>query len=159
DVFREIRQAVKVPLATGERDRSIWGILPYQQERLVDIVQPDVGHTGGISQMKKIATLAEAWYVPLAPHNTSSYLGLTASLHVAASVPLFLIQEGYNNVMPEGLARKAWTVDAEGYASLPPGPGLGVEIDEGMLAQLAADPKRKFQWPIHQYSDGAVADY
>lgn len=57
---------------------------------MIDILQPDCGHTGGITQMKKIAALAESHHVPIAPHCTMSYLGLTASLHVAASVPFLL---------------------------------------------------------------------
>lgn len=158
-VFRRIKEAVRIPIATGERDRTIWGILPYLEEGVVDIVQPDVGHTGGISQMKKIAALAEAHYVPLAPHCTSSYLGLSASLHVACSIPLFLIHEAYDNQLPAGIVRKAWTKDEEGNSTLPQGPGLGIEIDEEALAQAAADPARKWQWPTNRYPDGSPADY
>jgi hypothetical protein len=87
--------AIDIPLATGERDRTIWGMIPYLQERCVDILQPDCGQTGGISQMKKIATLAEAWFVPLAPHCTATFLGIAASLHVVSSIPFFLIHEFY----------------------------------------------------------------
>src|SRR5205823_387957 len=128
EVFKRLKQQIKVPIATGERDRTIWGVIPYLQERCIDILQSDVGQCGGISQLRKIATLAEAYMVPLAPHNTCSELGLSASVHVSASIPLFLIQEGYldGHLMPAGVARKSFTVDAEGFASLPQGPGLGV---------------------------------
>jgi galactonate dehydratase len=161
EVFKKLRQIIKVPLATGERDRTIWGILPYLQHEAIDILQPDVGQTGGISQMKKIAALAEASFVPLAPHNTCSELGLTASLHVAASIPLFLIQEGYldGHIMPPGVANKSWTVDNDGYASLPQGPGLGVEMDETAMARVAADRQRRFRWPTPRSADGSVRDY
>jgi galactonate dehydratase len=161
EVFKRLKEAIRVPLATGERDRTIWGMLPYLQERCIDVLQPDCGHTGGISQMKKIATLAEAYFVPLAPHCTCSELGLTASLHAAASVPLFLIHEGYldGHIMPPGVANKQWEVDKDGYASLPQGPGLGVEIDEARMAEVAADPKRQFKWPLPKYQDGSVRDY
>src|SRR4029078_5386368 len=127
---------------------TIWGMLPYLQERCIDILQPDCAHTGGISQMKKIATLAEAYFVPLAPHCTCSELGLTASLHATASIPLFLIHEGYldGHIMPPGVARKNWEQDKMGYAALPQGPGLGVEMDEQLMAKVAADPKKKFHW-------------
>ena len=136
-------------------------MLPYLQERAIDILQPDVGHTGGISQVKKIATLAEAYTVPLVPHNTCSELGLTASLHVAASIPHFLIHEGYldGHIMPPGVARKTWEVDKDGYASLPGGPGLGVEVDESMFEKVNADPRRKFKWPTPKQPDGSVTDY
>ena len=161
DVFRRIREQVRVPLATGERERTIWGFLPFLQERCVDILQPDCGHTGGISQMRKIATLAEAFFVPLAPHCTMSELGLTASLHVTASIPLFLIHEAYldGHLMPPGVARKTWEVDKDGYATLPQGPGLGVEVDESMFEKVNADPKRKFKWPTPVSPDGAIRDY
>jgi galactonate dehydratase len=161
EVFKRLKEQIRIPLATGERDRTIWEMLPYLQERCIDILQPDCGHTGGISQMRKIATLAEAYHVPLAPHCTMSFLGLTASLHAVAATPLFLIQEAYTDghIMPPGVARKNWEVDADGYASLPQGPGLGVEVDEAELAKVAADPKKQYRWPVLKHKDGSIADY
>jgi galactonate dehydratase len=162
EVFKRLKQQIKVPLATGERDRTIWEVIAYLQNDAIDILQSDVGHCGGISQLKKIATLAEAYFVPMAPHNTCSELGLTASLHVSASIPLFLIQEGYidGHIMPPGVARKDWAIDKDGYASLPQAPGLGVEIDEQAMARVAADPKRKFKWPSATYPDDkSIRDY
>jgi galactonate dehydratase len=161
EVFKRLKEQIRIPLATGERDRSIWEMIAYLQNGCIDILQPDVGHTGGITQLKKIATLAEAYHVPLAPHNTCSELGLSASIHVAASIPLFLIQEGYldGHLMPPGVARKSFTLDQDGNAGLPQGPGLGVEIDEAMIPNVNADPKRRFRWPTPAYADGAVRDY
>jgi galactonate dehydratase len=161
EVFKRLKEAIRVPLATGERDRTIWGVMPYLQERCIDILQPDCGQTGGITQMKKIAALAETFFVPLAPHCTMSELGLSASLHATATVPLFLIHEGYldGHLMPPGVARKNWEVDADGYASLPQGPGLGVEIDEAEIEKVNADPKRVYKWPIQDNPDGSVSDY
>ncbi len=86
EVFKRLKQQIRIPLATGERDRTIWEVIAYLQNNCIDILQPDVGQTGGISQMRKIATLAEAYHVPLAPHNTCSELGLTASLHASAAI-------------------------------------------------------------------------
>jgi len=159
EVCKKIRAATKVPLATGERDRTIWGMIPYLQEQVVDIVQPDCGYGGGISQMKKVAAIAEAYYVPLAPHNTQSYLGLTASLHVAASVPLFLIHEGYDDAKLGEIARRHWEKDKDGYASLPEGVGLCVDIGEAALAKAAAEPAAGKQWNSPRLPDGSVADY
>jgi galactonate dehydratase len=161
EAMRKVRECVPVPLATGERDRTIWEVREILEAQVIDILQPDCGHGGGITQMKKVAALAEAHYVPLAPHCTMSYLGLTASLHVAASVPFFLIHEGYKNQLPEGVAYKTWAMDDEGYASLPEGPGLGVEVDEAFAREVGADPDRSrpFQWPDARHRDGAVADY
>jgi galactonate dehydratase len=162
EVFKRLKQQIRVPIATGERDRTIWEVIPYLMHNCIDILQSDVGHTGGISQLRKIATLAETFHVPMAPHNTCSQLGLSASLHVSASIPLFLIQEGYidGHIMPHGVAKGSWSIDKDGYASLPQGPGLGVEMDEKAMAKVAADPKRKFKWPVVTYpNDGSVRDY
>ena len=161
EVFRRLKEQIRIPLAAGERDRTIWDFAGYLHNRCLDILQPDVGHTGGISQLRKIANLAEAYHVPLAPHNTCSELGLTASIHVSASIPFFLIQEGYldGHIMPPGVARKSFTVDADGYASLPQGPGLGVELDEGRFEAINQDPRKRFRWPTPTYGDGAVRDY
>ena len=161
ETFKRLKQHINIPLATGERDRTIWGMIPYLQEGCIDILQPDCWHTGGISQMKKIATLAEAYFVPLAPHCTCSELGLSASIHAAFAVPFLLIHEGYldGHLMPAGVARKSWEQDKDGYATLPQGPGLGVTVDESMFEKVNTDPKRVFKWPKPTLPDGAVRDY
>ena len=161
EVFKRLKQAIRVPLATGERDRTIWGMLPYLQERCIDILQPDCAHTGGISQMRKIATLAETYMVPLAPHCTCSELGLSASLHATFATPLFLIHEAYldGHLMPAGVARPSFEINKDGNALPPTGVGLGVEVDETQFAKVNADPKRQFKWPHPTYQDGSVRDY
>ena len=161
EVFKRIKAQVNIPLATGERDRTIWGVLPYLHEGCIDILQPDCCHTGGISQMKKIATLGEVYSVPLAPHCTATFLGIAASLHVVAAIPHFLIHEfypqnaGFN--LP-GVTRMAYELDKEGYIGLPPGPGLGVEVDEPRLAAEAQKPQT-YRWPGATLKDGSIADY
>jgi galactonate dehydratase len=161
EVFKRIKAAVTVPLAAGERDRTIWEMLPYLQHRCLDVLQPDCCHTGGISQMRKIAALAEAHSVPLAPHCTASYLGIAASLHVVASIPLFLIHEFYpdnHGFNPKGIGRMAWELAPDGTIGLPPGPGLGVEIDEKLLEEQAGKPQ-SYRWPGARLRDGSVSDY
>jgi galactonate dehydratase len=161
EVFKRIRASVSVPLAAGERDRTIWEMLPYLEHGCLDVLQPDCCHTGGISQMRKIATLAETFFVPLAPHCTASYLGIAASLHVVASIPLFLIHEFYpdnHGFNPEGVGRMPYAVDRDGYVGLPPGPGLGVEIDERLLERRAREPQT-YRWPGARLRDGSVSDY
>ena len=157
EVFSKLREEIRVPLATGERVRTIWEVLPYLTEHAVDILQPDAGYTGGISQLKKIATLAEAYYVPLAPHCTQSFLGSTASLHATASIPLFLIHEVYD-FKEFSFVHKTWT-QKDGYASLPEGVGLCVESDEKEVARVAATTKTRFRWRRERLPDGSVADY
>jgi galactonate dehydratase len=161
EVFKRLKQAIRVPLATGERDRTIWGMIPYLQERCIDILQPDCAHTGGISQMRKIAALAETYMVALAPHCTCSELGLSASLHATLATPLFLIHEAYldGHLMPPGVARPSFEINKDGNALPPTGVGLGVEVDETQFAKVNADPKRQFRWPHPTYQDGSVRDY
>jgi len=160
ETFKRLKQQVKIPLACGERDRTIWGILPYLAENAIDIVQPDCGYTGGITQMKKIAALAEAYYVPLAPHCTQSYLGMTASFHVVASVPLFLIHESYDDELWGKIIRRNWTKSEDGQVTLPQGTGLCLEVDETALATAAKDPSYQYQWRGPKYNpDGSIADY
>jgi galactonate dehydratase len=161
EVFKRLKEQVSLPLAAGERDRTVWEFVPYLHERCLDVLQPDCCHTGGISQMKKIATLAEAYHVPLAPHCTASYLGIAASLHVVASIPFFLIHEFYpdnHGFNPRGIGRMPWQLDRDGYIGLPPGPGLGVEIDEKLLEKQARQPQT-YRWPGARLRDGSVADY
>lgn len=161
EVFKRLKESIKIPLATGERDRTIWGMIPYLQERCIDILQPDCAHTGGISQMHKIATLAEAYMVPLAPHCTCSELGVSASLQAAFVVPFLVIHEMYldGHLMPPGVANKTFKVLDDGHVTAPEGPGLGVHVDESQFEKVNADPKRKFVWPKLTLPDGSVRDY
>ncbi len=161
EVFKRLKQHVGIPLAAGERDRTLWEFVPYLHERCLDVLQPDCCHTGGITQMKKIATLAEAYHVPLAPHCTASYVGIAASLHVAASIPFFLIHEFYpenQGFNPKALVNMAWQLDKDGYIGLPPGPGLGVEVNEKLLEEEAKKPQT-YRWPSLRLRDGSIADY
>ena len=159
EVMKKIRETVPVPLATGERDRTIWENREILEAQVIDILQPDCGHGGGITSMRKVAALAEAHYVPIAPHCTMTYLGTSASLHVAASVPMFLIHEGYAKRVPDEVAQKAWTMDDEGMVSLPEGPGLGVEVNEAAAIEYGKTTEQQFKWPNARLRDGTVSDY
>lgn len=160
-VFERLKESISIPLATGERDRTIYEMLPYLERRCIDILQPDCCHTGGITSMKKIAVLAEAYFVPLAPHCTANFLGIAASLHVVASIPFFLIHEFYpenRGFQSLNLLRMHWKLDDEGYIGLPEGPGLGVEVDAAGIEAEAAKPQT-YRWPGAKLKDGSVADY
>jgi galactonate dehydratase len=161
ETFKRLKEKVRIPMAAGERDRTIWEFMPYLENRCLDIIQPDCCHCGGITQQKKIATLAETFFVPLAPHCTASFLGIAASLHVVASIPFFLIHEFYpdnHGFNPKGIGRMPYTIDADGTIGLPPGPGLGVEIDEKLLEETAKKPQT-YRWPGRKLRDGSISDY
>lgn len=159
EVFKRLKQQITIPLAVGEQARTIWDVISYLQAGVADILQVDCAHTGGISQMRKIATLGEAYHVPLAPHCVTTDLGATASLHVSAAIPFFLIHEYYPSISPPGLVKKNWSIDNAGYASLPQGPGIGCEIDETLLGELAKKPSPP-EWPTRgRLPDGSISDY
>lgn len=161
EVFKRLKEKISIPLAAGERDRTIFEFLPYLQHRCLDILQPDCCHGGGITSMRKVAILAETFQTPIAPHCTAGFLGIAASLHVVASIPLFLIHEFYpdnTGFTQKGITRMEWKLDKEGYIGLPPGPGLGVEVDEKKLEEEAKKPQ-KYKWPGAKLKDGSVSDY
>jgi galactonate dehydratase len=161
ETFKRLKQHIDVPLAAGERDRTIWEMIPYLQEGCLDVLQPDCNHGGGVTSMKKVATLAEAFFVPLAPHCTATFLGIAASLHVVSSIPFFLIHEFYPDnagFNVPGVTRMAYQLDKDGTIGLPPGPGLGVEVDEARLAAESKKPQT-YKWPGAKLRDGSVADY
>ncbi len=99
--------------------------------------------------------------MPIAPHCTATFLGIAASLHVVSSIPFFLIHEfypqnvGFNKAL---LTRMEFEYDKDGYIGLPPGPGLGVEVDEQLVIAEAAKPQ-SYKWPGATLKDGSVADY
>ena len=113
EVFKRIKQKCRVPIALGERDRTIWEVIGYLQNGCIDILQFDCGHDGGISQMRKAAAMCESYHVPLAPHCTLSSLGQSASLNTIATMPNFLIHEFYPNDL-KGVCKPTWS-DQQGF--------------------------------------------
>lgn len=153
-----LRSKTKVPLATGERSFTKYGFAEFCSRHLVDIVQPDVCHAGGILEMKKIGILAETYRIEMAPHNPQSEVSTLASLHVDATTPASTIQEYNPN-------RQQWVTDLfmggavrvnQGFAELPDRPGLGVDLDEKVAA---AHPYKPVSRPQNKFADGAVADH
>lgn len=158
EVFKRIKQQCRVPIALGERDRTIWEVIGYLQNNCIDILQFDCGHDGGISQMRKAAALCESYHVPLAPHSTLSTVGQSASFQAIASVPNFLIHEFYPNDL-KGVVKPSWDIDKDHNYLLPQGPGIGVEIDEELALKHSKETGYNFKWPGMHYPDGSIADY
>lgn len=153
-----LRQKTKVPLATGERSFTKYGFAEYCSRHLVDIIQPDVCHAGGILEMKKIGVLAETYRIEMAPHNPQSEVSTLASLHVDATTPACTIQE--YNPRPEQWIKDLFyggaVVVKDGFAELPDRPGLGVDLDEKVAA---AHPYKPVNRPAYVFQDGGIADH
>src|SRR5579884_2336803 len=121
-------------LAAGERLYSKWDVRPLLEKRLVDVIQPDLCHAGGITECKKIAAMAEAYYVQVAPHSPQGPVSTAAAAHLAASIPNFQILE-YVRSEPwrDRVLKEPWPVE-RGQLVIPERPGLGVELDEAVIA-------------------------
>lgn len=138
--LEQVRERVRVPISVGERLHTRWDFVPVLENGLADFVMPDVTWTGGISELKKIATMAEAYYVPISPHDAAGPVNLVAGGHVMATVPNFYRIEssthdlrGYNQFLTTPLDNRG------GRLTLPTGPGLGLDFDMDHLRANARD--------------------
>jgi len=149
----DLARKVRVPLALGERLYTRWGFRDVLERGGLAVVQPDPSHAGGISEMRKIATMAETYGVALAPHNPLSAVNLAAAIQVDASSPNFIIQECPN--LGEGFLETPFEVK-QGYIELPTAPGLGIEPDEDVLRN-GSDVD--WETPIGELPDGGLAPW
>lgn len=154
EVMADIARGTHLPIATGERIFTKWGFREILEKGAASILQPDLCHAGGITEVRLIAGMAEAHYATLAPHNPLGPISLAAGLQIAASIPNFLCQEQVN--LGEGYLKNPFKVE-RGYIDLPEGPGLGIEIDEEAIAS-----KIGHDWhnpETYDADDGSVVDW
>jgi len=132
--LKKVSEHVNIPIATGERVYTRYGFRRIMELHAADILQPDIGNTGGIMEAKKIAAMAEVYNMRIQPHNCSSPVCTASSLQLDATIANFYIQELYPYRLPEHFAivDHAPELDIrDGYMPIPKRPGLGVElIDE-----------------------------
>ncbi len=166
--IKQISDMTSIPIALGERLYSRWDVKRFLEDASVDILQPDVAHAGGISELKRIANMAEAYDVAIAPHCPLGPIALAACFQVDLSIPNFVIQEmslgiHYNTEAGEidlGFYLKDQTVldIKDGYVDAPKGPGLGIEIDEDKVRKTSkeTDPwqPKSFHGP-----DGSIREW
>ena len=130
-------EKINIPIATGERFHNKFEYRELINTQAADILQPDITQTGGLLETKKIAAIGDMCYMLLAPHNVGGPVSTATSLHFAASTPNFKIQEHFNDFS------EAWVKEAaagcpeviDGYFSLPNGPGLGMTLNEDLIAE------------------------
>jgi galactonate dehydratase len=154
DIMAEIARETFLPIATGERVFTKWGFREVLEKKAATVLQPDLCHAGGITEVRLIAGMAEAYYATIAPHNPLGPISLAAGVQMAASIPNFLCQEQVS--LGEGYLKQPFTV-RNGYLDLPTGPGLGIELDENALADKIGHNWRNPE--SYDADDGAAVDW
>jgi galactonate dehydratase len=165
EALREIVRHTTIPIATGERRYSRWDFRPVLQAGYVDIIQPDLSHAGGISEVRKIAAMAESYDVAVAPHCPLGPIALAACLQVDAVTPNVFIQEQSlgihynqgNDLLDYLMTRTVFRMN-DGFLAIPDGPGLGIEINEDYVREQAQVGHR-WRNPVWRNSDGTVAEW
>lgn len=163
----EFARHTSVPIALGERLFSRWDFKRVFEANCVDIVQPDLSHAGGLSECRRIATMAEAYDVAVAPHCPLGPIALAACLQLGVATPNHVIQEmslgiHYNT---DGHDLLTYLEDAsvfdvhDGMVAAPEGSGLGVTIDEAKVRDAAARPFAGWRNPVWRGPDGAVREW
>jgi len=142
EALASVRRRTNVPLATGERGYTRWAFWNMLKLGLVDVIQPDLCHAGGILETRKIAAMAEPTGVMVAPHNPNGPVSLAATVHFAACTPNFLITESVHtrNDVAHRIAKEYLTV-VDGAIPLPTAPGLGVELDFDAIAEIPMESR------------------
>ena len=158
DIAR-IQRAVSTPIATGERLVGQHAFKELVEQRACSVIQPDLTHCGGISEARRIAAMAEAYRLSMAPHNPQGPVSTAASLEFGFATPSYIICESVHEDVPwrKDVVSEGFTVEKEGRIVRPnQRPGLGIEIDEDEVR------KHPFEQELLQrsfYSDGAVGDW
>ena len=166
EALREIAGHTSTPIATGERMFSRWEFKNLLMDGYVDIIQPDLSHAGGISEVKKIAAMAEAFDVAVAPHCPLGPIALAACVQLDACTPNVFIQEQslgihYNK---EGADLLDYLVDPnvfrfhDGFIDIPGGPGLGIQLNKEKIVE-AARIGHNWKNPVWRNYDGTMAEW
>jgi len=165
DDLGEIAQHTTTSIATGERLFSRFDFKQLFEDGHVDLIQPDLSHAGGITEVKKIASMAEAYDVAMAPHCPLGPVALASCVQVDACSPNALIQEQsldihYNETSDvlDYLEDPSVFDYEDGFVEIPDGPGLGVEVDE---AHVREQSEKDVDWhnPVWRHDDGSVAEW
>jgi len=135
DALMQVREKVNVPISWGERGHTKWDFVPILKDRLADYIMPDVTWTGGISELKKISTLCEAFYIPVSPHDAAGPINVVAGAQVMMTVPNFykLETSEWNLSKYDPLIDKPLD-NSNGSLKLNKTPGLGIEMNREYLA-------------------------
>ncbi len=155
--LKQVSDHVPFPIATGERLLTRWGFREVCELHAVAYLQPDPSHVGGISELKKVANLAEIYYMHIMPHCAIGPVALAAAMQVDAVVPNFLIQEQVDASLGDGLLHQPWQV-RDGHIDLPLRPGLGFEVDEREVEQQRSY-EEELGGEFYHPQDQSIADW
>jgi galactonate dehydratase len=165
DAVADVLRASPIPIALGERLYSRWDVKHVLASGVVDVLQPDPSHCGGITEARKMATMAEAYDVALALHCPLGPIALAACLQIDAATYNATIQEQslgihYNtgNDLLDYLVDPAVFTYADGFVAIPDGPGLGIEVDEEYVRERGAEGHR-WRNPVWRHADGSFAEW
>jgi len=165
DALKEIANHTSTPIALGERLYSRWDFKRILADGHVDIIQPDPSHAGGITETKKIAAMAEAYDVALALHCPLGPIALAANLQLDAVCYNAFIQEQslgihYNttNDLLDYVVDPSVFAYRDGYVTIPQGPGLGIEVNEELVARMA-ETGHRWRNPVWRHADGSFAEW
>ena len=160
DCMVNIAQKTTVPIAAGERLFGKWQYRELIEKQAVSVIQPDICHVGGIFEGRKLAAMAEMYYMTVAPHNPLGPISLAACIQLDACIPNFLVQEHPGNPdlsdLGVGYIKTPFEIK-DGYISVPNGPGLGIELDEEALKDKIYDGN--WSTPRIYHEDGSNADW
>lgn len=157
DALKEVSDHVPFPIATGERLLSRWEFREIFEKQAVSYIQPDGSHAGGITELKKIANMAEVYYIHIMPHCAIGPVAFSACMQVDAVVPNFLVQEQVDEGLGEGLLVAPWQV-VDGHIELPTQPGLGFDLIESEV-EKTIEYTEELGGEYCYENDGSVADW
>lgn len=168
EALKQLSDQTSIPIALGERLYHRWDAKKFLSDGLIDILQPDIAHAGGISETKRLANMAEAYDVAIAPHCPLGPIAFAASLHVGLSTPNFVILEMslgmHYNTEAGDIDLNTYLKDQsvfgikEGFVHAPKGPGLGIEIDEEMVRRISKETE---PWQPKEFfgPDGSIREW
>ena len=148
DGYADMARALDMPIAGGETEFTRFGFREIFSRKAMDIIQPNVTRSGGFTECMRIAAMAEAFHVPYAPHTGSgTAVCMAAELHLAAALTNFLIYEHmqsdwsktFNNPLRTGIVKQSAERFEKGCMLLPPGPGLGIELNDEVINRYRVD--------------------
>jgi galactonate dehydratase len=147
DAMREVKMSTSTPICTGENLYSKWGFKDLLEKQAASIIMPDIAKVGGIIEGKRIADLADLYYVPVAPHNNCGPMATIAMAHFCASIPNFLVLEWHGARVKDWDKVIEWEgpVINKGRIILPDKPGLGYELNEKEILKRDPDAEELFR--------------